>query len=148
MFWLVFLAIGLAWIAGFSPYNLAAAGGGRLQSVVQFLLPWNMGLILWHQPSLLGMLVGLPFWIVYLGGLRMSGNHHRAHWLYFSGQLVVALLLLGLHHLAAATIVIVLLLVQTIIYRTYQRPQHFLPHVQRYMVFEIVVVALTIGWAA
>ena len=147
VFWLVFLAIGLSWVAGFRPYNLAATGGGRLQSVVEFLLPWSMGLILWQQPSLLGVLVGIPFWVVYLGGLRMLGDHHRADWLYFGGQLVVVLLLLGFHHLTAAAIVLVLLLVQSIVYHSFQQPQLFLSHVQRYMVFEIVVAALTIGWA-
>jgi hypothetical protein len=146
IFWLVFLAIGLTWIAGLSPYNLAAAGGGRLQSVVQFLLPWSMGLILWQQPSLVGALIGLAFWSVYLGGLRMLGNHSRAYWLYFGGQLVVALLLLGLQHLAAAAIVTVLLMVQLIIFKAYHWPPNFLPRVQRYIVFEIAVVALAVGW--
>lgn len=147
IFWLVFLAIGLTWIAGFSPYNLAAAGGGRLQSVVQFLLPWSMGLVLWQQPSLTGMLIGIAFWSVYLGGLRMVGNHHRAYWLYFGGQLVATLLLLGLHHLAAAAIVTVLLLVQLIVFKAYHRSPGFLPLVQRYIVFEIAVVALAVGRA-
>ena len=147
IFWLVFLAIGLTWIAALSPYNLAAPGGGRLQSVVQFLLPWNMGLILWQQPSLVGMLIGIAYWIVYLGGLRMLGNHYRSCWLFFGGQLVIALLLLGLHHLVAAAVVTVLLLAQMIVYKAYHCPLDFLSRVQRYIVFEIVVVALAVGWA-
>jgi hypothetical protein len=144
---LVLVAVILIVIAGLTASDLATAGGGRLQSLIQFLLPWLMGAILMAVPNLLVLLPALCFWAVYLGALRLAGQHKRAEWLYFGGQFAAALLLLGAGLLPGATLLATLLLAQMLLKTKFPLPDEFLPRVQLYLVIGVVVAGLSVGGA-
>jgi len=145
LFGLVVLAVVLTVIAGLTVSDLAATGGGRLQSLVQFLLPWLMGVILTTTPNLVVLLLALCFWIVYLGALRMSGQHHRAEWLYFGGQLAATLLLVGIGLMPGTILLGVLLLAQLLLKTKFPLPADFLPKVQLYLIAAVIVAGLSVG---
>lgn len=143
LFQLVLLALGLSVLAGQIPSELSASYGGRLQSVVQGLLPWIMGIVLWSNLTVLGLLLALCYWISYLGGLRMLGQHQRAEWLFWLGQVTAMVLLLALRQLPGAALLGVLLAAQYLIHTKFNSPPDFLPKVQPYL----VVSSLAAGWS-
>lgn len=145
IFWLVVLAAGLTILAGLTPPNLASSGGGRLQSVVQFLLPWLIGVFTGPAATLVALLVGGCYWGVYLGGLRMLGGHRRAEMLFFWGQTAVILVLLALQLLPGAAILGVLLLAQLLVKSKFGDAAKFLPTVQLYLVLSVLIAGLSLG---
>lgn len=145
IFWLVALAVGLIFWAGLTPPELSATGGGRLASVVQFLLPWLMGALLWANLPLLSVILALCFWVVYLGALRMLGRHHRAQILFFGGQLAAVFLLLALRLLPGAAILSLLLAAQGLVKTNYNRPDPLLQKVQPFLVFGLLVAGISLG---
>lgn len=145
VFWLVVLAVGLILLAGLRPSNLASRGGGRLQSLVQFLLPWLMGAFIWPPAGTAVLLAGGCYWTVYLGGLRMLGGHHRAELLFFLGQTAVIFILLALQLLPGAAILSVLLLAQWLTKTQYSHAAEFLPKVQLYLVAGLLAAGLSLG---
>ncbi len=145
LFWLVVLTISLTILAGLSSSDLSKSGGGRLQSIVQFLLPWSIGAFIWPPVTFLPLVLGLCYWLVYLGGLRMLGSHRRAETLFFLGQVAVILLLLAFRLLPGATILSVLLFTQLLIKIKFSQPADFLRKVQVYLVLGLVVAGLSVG---
>ncbi|MFC1976444.1 hypothetical protein ACFLXQ_08595 [Chloroflexota bacterium] len=146
IFWLTLLAIVLIILAGQISSELTAPYGGRLQSAVQLLLPWSMGLVLWSPfLPLLGLALAVCYWATYLGGLRMLGHHHRAGILFFLGQGAAIILLLGLRQLPGAAILSVLLIAQWIIKLKFNPPADFLQKVQPYLVVAVLVAGLSMG---
>ena len=145
IFWLVVLAVGLTVLTGPTTSNLSTGGGGRIQSVVQFLLPWLMGVLLAPNPSLVSVAAAICYWVVYLGGLRMLGGHRRAEWLFFGGQLALVVLLLALHLLPGAAILIVFLAAQLFIRTTFKQPADLLRKVQPFLVIGLIVAAVLLG---
>jgi hypothetical protein len=146
IFWLTLLTIALIILAGQISNELTAPYGGRLQSVVQFLLPWSMGLVLWSPfLSRLGLVLAVCYWITYLGGLRMLGHHHRAGILFFLGQGTAIILLLGLRQLPGAAILSVLLITQWIIKLKFNPPADFFQKIQPFLVVAVLVAGLSMG---
>jgi hypothetical protein len=145
VFWLTLLTITLMILAGQSSPELTTPQGGRLQSLVQFLLPWSMGAVLWSPLSLLGLLLAICYWITYLGGLRMLGNHHRAEILFFLGQIAGIALLLGLRLLPGAAILSILLVTQRIIKVKFNHSSEFLQKAQLYLVIGVVAAGFALG---
>ena len=148
VFWLVVLAIGLTMLAGLINSDLAAVGGGRLQSVVQFLLPWLIGVFIWPRATLFALLVGGCYWGVYLGGLRMLGGYRRAEILFFGGQVTVLLVLLAVQLLPGAVILSVLLLAQLLVKTKFAGAADFLPRVQAYLDISVLIAGLSLGMLA
>jgi hypothetical protein len=143
MFWLTLLTIALIIVAGQLSRELSSPQGGRLQSVVQLLLPWCMGIVLWSSLWPLGLALAVCYWATYLGGLRMLGRHHRADILFFAGQAAAIVLLLGLQALPGAAIVSVLLVAQWLLKFKFNRSADFLQKAQPFLVVSAVVA----GWA-
>jgi hypothetical protein len=145
IFWLTLLALLLIVLAGQISAKLSAPHGGRLQSLVQFLLPWAMGILLWSNLSPIGLALAVCYWITYLGGLRMLGRHHRSDSLFFLGQIVAIVMLLALRSLPGAAILSVLLLAQWIVRIQFNRPSDFLQKVQPFLIVAVVVAGLSLG---
>jgi hypothetical protein len=145
VFWLTLLAITLMILAGQSSPELTTPHGGRLQSLVQFLLPWSMGAVLWSPLSLISLLLAICYWVTYLGGLRMLGNHHRADVLFFSGQIAAIALLLGLRLLPGVAILSVLLVTQRIIKAKFNLSSEFLQKTQTYLVIVVITAGFSLG---
>lgn len=145
IFWLTLLALGLIAVAGLAPADLSAPEGGRLQSVVQLLLPWVMGASLWSALTPPSLVLVVCYWVVYLGGLRMRGGHHRAEILFFFGQAAAIILLLAQRHLPGAAILTVLLVTQQIIKTKFNQPAEFLPKLQPYLVVSLLVAGWSLG---
>lgn len=145
IFWLTLLAIGLIFIAGFNGADLSSAGGGRLQSVVQHLLPWCIGAVLGANLTFFAIVVALCYWAVFLGGLRMLGGHQRAKVLFFSGQLAATLVLLGVGVLPGAVVLAVLVVAQLLLKERFPQPETFLQKVQPYLIISVLVAGGSIG---
>ncbi len=145
IFGLTLLAIGLTLLAGQSPPDLAAAEGGRLQSVGQLLLPWLMGLFLGATLTLPGLALAVCYWGTYLGGLRMLGHHHRAQILFFLGQIGAMLLLLALRLLPGAVILSAMFVSQQLIKTKFSHPADFLQKAQLYLVIGLLAAGLSLG---
>ena len=145
IFWLVVLAASLTILAGLTPSNLRGSGGGWLQSVVQFLLPWVMGAALWANLSLPGLALGAAYWLVYLGGLRMLGDHRRAEWLFYLGQVAAIILLLALHLLPGAVVLSTLLVAQLLVRTKYTSAAIMLQKSQLYLVIGLLVAGVSLG---
>lgn len=143
LFWLTLLAIALIIVAGQLSRQLSGPQGGRLQSLVQWLLPWCMGIVLWSSLRPLELALAACYWAAYLGGLRMLGRHHRADILFFAGQGAAVILLLGVARLPGAALVGVLLLAQWPLKRKFNTPADFLQKVQPFL----VASAVAAGWA-
>jgi hypothetical protein len=146
VFWLVVLTVGLTVLAGLALPDHDFVDGSRLRSIVQFLLPWLMGAVLWSDISLLALVLGLAYWTVYLGSLRMLGNQHRAEWLFYPGQFAVSLLLLALHLLPGAVVLGILLLAQLLVRTNYgDDAAVLLRKSQAYVVIGLLVAGLSVG---
>jgi hypothetical protein len=145
LFWLTLLALGLTILAGPTQSDLTASEGGRLQSVVQLLLPWVMGAVLWSTLTPLSLVLAVCYWVTYLGGLRMIGSHHRAEVLFFLGQIAAITLLLALRLLPGAAILGTLFAVQQIIKTKFNQPAHFMPKAQPYLVLSLLIAGWSLG---
>ena len=145
VFWLVVLTIGLTLLAGQRPPDLSLMGGGRLQSIVQFLVPWLIGALVWPALSLFSLIMAICYWVVYLGGLRMLGRHNRAEYLFFLGQIGVIFLLLALRLLPGAAILGVLVAAQLLIRARFSHPPDLLQKTQPYLLFGLLVAGLSLG---
>jgi hypothetical protein len=148
LFWLTLLAIGLIILAGTVQADLSAADGGRLQSIVQLLLPWVMGTLLWLTLTPVSLILAICYWVTYLGGLRMLGAHRRAEILFFAGQIAAIVLLLALRFLPGAAILAILFITQWVIKTKFHQPGDFLPRVQPYLVFSLLVAGWSLGQVA
>lgn len=145
IFWLTVLTISLTLLAEFNTPELPASSGGRLQAIVQLLLPWFMGISLWASPTLFSLALAVCYWVSYLGGLRMLGQHHRAEILFFSGQVAAILLLLGLHLLPGAVTVGLLFIAQLLLKTSFSQPNDFLKKAQPYLILSVLVAGLSLG---
>lgn len=143
LFWLTLLAV-LMTLPGIP--DLSASAGGRWQSMAQFLLPWTMGAMLWSQLSPLSLVIGICYWVAYLGGLRMLGRHRRAEILFFGGQGAALIGLLALRLLPGAALLSVLWLTQLLLYTKHNRPADFLPRAQPYLVAALLAAGVSLGW--
>jgi hypothetical protein len=145
IFGLTLLAIALTLFAGQTPPDLTTPGGGRRQSVVQFLLPWLMGSWLWSTPALSGLGLALCFWAIYLGGLRLQGDHAHAEILFFLGQAGAIGLLLALRLLPGAAMLSVLLIAQRLILLKFNEAAEFLARAQPYLVVGVIAAGIALG---
>lgn len=145
IFWLVVLALAFTLLAGVIQPGLETAGGGRLASVVQFLLPWGMGTLLFPNASRLALILGICYWCVYLGGLRQLGRHRRASWLFILGQAAAIGVLLALRLLPGAAIAGVLLAAQLLLRTGSPTPAQMLARVQPYLVLSLLAAAVSLG---
>jgi hypothetical protein len=145
IFWLTLLALALTAVAGPAQADLSSAEGGRLQSVVQLLLPWVMGASLWSSLTPLSLVLAVCYWVVYLGGLRMLGGHHRAEILFILGQTAAIILFLALRQLPGAAVLTVLLVTQQIIKTKFNQPAEFLLKLQPYLVVSLLVAGWSLG---
>lgn len=130
------LAIALGWAAvGFAGASLLLAGRlgqqepaghspGRIfqASVATFLLPYAAGLAVFGAGAKAPALVGVCYWLVYLGILRLSVGHKWAEPLVIFGQATAAILMLALLKPVAAVIV-ALSTVFTLLLRLQIRPE-------------------------
>ncbi|HMR65136.1 MAG TPA: hypothetical protein PKE64_14105 [Anaerolineae bacterium] len=145
--WLVgltLLAVGLMLKAGAAPPDLTGSSGGRWQALVQGLLPWLMGLILGGGPTLLTGAIAICYSLVYLGLLRTLGEHPRATWLFWGGQLAAGLLLLGLRLLPVAVVLAGLLIGQRLLKNHF--PAAWLSKVQPYLLSGLLLTAWAVGY--
>ena len=145
IFWLTLMALGLIMLAGLGRADLTTASGGRLQSIVQLLLPWAIGASLWSALTPLSLLLSLAFWVTYLGGLRMLGNHHQADILFWLGQITVIALLLALRLLPGAAVVAAMFVAQRLVKTKFTQPETFLPKVQPYLIVSLLVAGFFLG---
>jgi hypothetical protein len=145
IFWLTLLAIILVLLAGRRPADLVATGGGRLQTVGQWLIPWLMGSLLWPALTPLSLALAICYSAIYLGGLRLGGHDRYADKLFFGGQAVALLLLLSQRLLPGAAVVTVLLFAQGLIRRWRPTPEDFLPGIQPYLVISALAAGLSAG---
>ena len=145
IFGLTCLALGLTILAGQDSSDLSTANGGRLQSVVQLLLPWAMGATLWSTLTPLSLIVAICYWVTYLGGLRMLGGHRRANLLFWLGQAVAIFILLALQLLAGAALISVFYVSQAILRTKFTHPPDFLQKTQPYLVLSILTAGLALG---
>ncbi|NJN93890.1 MAG: hypothetical protein HC875_07260 [Anaerolineales bacterium] len=148
LWWLTLLALGLIILAGQTQPDLAAPEGGRLQSIVQLLLPWVMGVIIWSKLGPLTLALGVCYWVTYLGGLRMAGRHHRAEILFFLGQIAAIMLLLALRWLPGAALVGALLVGQFVVKTKFSQPADFLAKAQPHLILSLLVAGWSLGQAA
>lgn len=146
VFWLTVLALSFLMLAALRAVPLSARSGGRLQSLVQFLLPFGMGLALFPVSSPLPLLLGFCYWVVYLGGLRLLGQHGRAHWLLLMGQAAALLLLLALRLPVGATIVAAMLLAQLLAKNALSRVDVFVSRAQPFLLVSLLAASLSVGW--
>jgi hypothetical protein len=146
LFWLALLAIFLTLLAGQGAPDLFSPEGGRLQSVVQWLLPWFMGVLLWSDPSPAGLALAVCYWAIYLGGLRMLGQHRRAEILFFAGQLAAILILVALRLLPGAALSSSSLAAQYLLRTRYGHSEGFLEKAQPYLVIGLLVATLSLAW--
>jgi hypothetical protein len=146
--WLTLLALSLIILAGQTQPDLAAPDGGRLQSIVQLLLPWVMGVVVWSNLGPLNLALGICYWVTYLGGLRIAGQHKRAEILFFLGQIAAVLLLLALRWLPGAAMVGALLVGQLVIKTKFSQPADFLAKAQPYLILSLLVAGWSLGQAA
>lgn len=146
VFGLTVLALLLTWVAGYGASEQHhAPGGGRWQTLVQFLLPWLMGSALQPALSWPGLFLALCYGSIYLGGLRMLGRHRHADKLLFLGQIAAMLLLLGLRLLPGAALVAVFLIAQWLLRSNVDQPGSFLSRVQLYLVLGLLVAGFSVG---
>ena len=145
IFWLTLLAVGLTLWAGQRPLNLTAPGGGRVEALLQFLLPWLMGSLLGAALTPPGLALAICYSATYLGGLRILGQHRQADRLFFLGQLAAMLLLLAMRVLPGAAVLSVLLVSQWLFKSKFSRPADFLQKVQFYLVLVLLVAGLSAG---
>jgi hypothetical protein len=145
IFWLTLLSICLTVLVGQQPPELSTPGGGRWQAIVQFLLPWLMGCLLWSTLTPLCLALAICYWSVYLGGLRMLGHHRHADKLFFLAQFTIILLLLAWRLLPGAVLLSMLLLSQWLIKTKINSPSDFLPKIQPYLVIGLLAVGLSVG---
>ena len=145
IFWLVVVAIGLTLVAGHYPTTLASSHGGRLPTLVQLLLPWLMGAALWSPLTLFPCILAVCYGAVYLGGLRLLGNHHRAEWLFFGGQIAAIVLLLGLRVLPGAAVLSLSLLATLLLKTHFDQPAHWLTKAQPYLVIAMLTAGISLG---
>jgi len=143
--WLTLLALGLIILAGQTQPDLAAPDGGRLQSIAQLLLPWVMGVVAWSTLGPLDLALGICYWVTYLGGLRMAGQHRRAELLFFLGQIAAVLLLLALRWLPGAALVGALLVGQLVVKTKFSQPTDFLAQAQPYLILSLLVAGWSLG---
>jgi hypothetical protein len=143
IFWLTALATVLILFVAFKPVALTDTGGGRLQTVVQLFLPWLMGILLWSNLTPFSLALAVCYGVVYLGGLRMLGQHRRAEWLFFGGQVAVVLLLLGVRLLPGAAVGAALLVAQRLLKAQSNQADAFLEKAQPFLIIE----ALAAGWS-
>jgi hypothetical protein len=145
IFWLTLLAVVLVLLAGVTAPELDSAQGGRLQSVVQLILPWGMGAVLYADLTLLSLALAVCYWVVYWGGLRMLGQHRRADLLFFGGQGTALLALLALRLLPGAAIVGVCLAAQLLIRQHFSPAPALLHRAQPYLVVSVLAAGLSLG---
>jgi len=145
IFWLTLLAIILILLAGRHRPDLTTAGGGRVQAVGQWLIPWLMGSVLWSSLSPLSLALAICYGAVYLGGLRLEGHHHHADKLFYIGQLAALMLLLSQRLLPGAAVLSVMLLAQWLIQTRFRGTDGFLSKVQPYLVVSALVAGLSAG---
>ncbi|MCB9098551.1 MAG: hypothetical protein H6632_03340 [Anaerolineales bacterium] len=145
IFWLVGGSISLTLLAGQRPHRLTTKSGGRIPSIVQLLLPWLMGATLWSSLSLFAVGLALCFWISYLGGLRILGDHPRAEWLFFGGQLAVLTLLLGLRVLPGAAVIAVSLASIAMLKNSFDTPAVWLDQAQPYLILSMLTAGVAVG---
>jgi hypothetical protein len=101
--------------------------------------------MLWSHLTVLGLLLALCYWISYLGGLRMLGQHQRAEWLFWLGQVTAMLLLLTLRQLPGGALLGIMLAVQHLIRTKFHAPSDFLPKVQPYVVASVLIAGWSLG---
>jgi hypothetical protein len=145
VFWVVVLVIGLIVLAGLVSPDLSTVWGGRLQSIVQFLLPWLMGVLIWTPLSPLHSILAVCYVVTYLGGLQMLGEHSRAEILFFLGQVTAILLLLGLRLLPGAALLSVLLATQLLLKTKFSHPRDFLQKAQPYLILSLLAAGFSLG---
>ncbi|GAB4449538.1 MAG: hypothetical protein Kow0031_31980 [Anaerolineae bacterium] len=145
VFWLTLLALALLALAALRPAPLSAPGGGRLQSLVQFLLPFGTGLAMFPSPSPLPLVLGFCYWVVYLGALRMLGRHARAHWLLLGGQVAALLLLLTLNRPIGGAVVAAMLLGQLLAKTASLQPDAFVGRVRLFLLASLLAASLSLG---
>jgi hypothetical protein len=145
VFWLALLTIALTLLAGFASSDLTTSYGGRLQTVGQFFLPWAMGMVLFGPPLWAALLPALLYGAVFLGGLRMLGQHRRAEWLFFGGQFAALMVLAGGQHLPGAALVGVLLAAQGLLKSTITAPEQALAAMQPCLLGGMLAVAISLG---
>lgn len=145
IFWLVVFAVSLTLLAGIKSPDLSLIGGGRLQSIVQFLIPWLMGAFLGSFLSPFSLILGGCYGVVYLGSLRMIGGHHRAEYLFYLGQIGAIFLLLALRLLPGAAVLSVLFAGQLLVRTRFPHPPDFLPRIRLYLLFGLLVAGLSLG---
>ena len=145
VFWLTILTLGLSFLAGQTSIMLAGPQGGRLQSLAQFLLPWAIGVTAWATLSPLRLALAVCWWIVYLGGLRMAGQHHQAGLLFWLGQATAIILLLELRLLPGAAVVGVLFIAQWLLKLKFNSSPGFLQKMQPYLVAAVLVAGWGLG---
>ena len=145
IFWLVGGSISLTLLAGQRPHRLTTKSGGRIPSIVQLLLPWLMGAAVWSSLSLFAVGLALCFWISYLGGLRILGDHPRAEWLFFGGQLAVLTLLLGLRVLPGAAVIAVSLASIAMLKNSFDTPAIWLDKAEPYLILSMLTAGVAVG---
>lgn len=142
---LTVLALIFIVMASFRPPDLSALSGGRLQSLVQLLIPWAIGAWWASQLTLVSLLFAVCFWVTYLGGLRMLGQHRRAEMLFFLGQIAAIVLLLTLRVVPGAALLSILVMAQLLLYRRLSTPDAFLTAVQWHLVAGIVIAGASVA---
>jgi hypothetical protein len=145
LFWLTLLALALIILAGLTQTDLSAVEGGRLQSMVQLLLPWVMGAMLRSTLTPLSLVLAVCYWVTYLGGLRMLGGHHRADILFWLGQIAAIVLLLALRQLPGAAALTVLFITQHLIKTKFNQSSVFLPKAQPFLVLSLLIAGGSLG---
>lgn len=142
IFWLTLLALLMVALAAVDEPDLSSPGGGRLQVLAQFFIPWLMGIFLGSQLNDLLLALALCYAVVYLGGLRMVGGHHRAEILFFLGQLTALFLLLALRLLPGAAVVSLCLAAQGLFRLSSPQPDRLLQQAQPYLMLSLAAAAL------
>jgi hypothetical protein len=104
-----------------------------------------MGMVLFGPPVWLALLPGFLYSVVYLGGLRMLGQHRRAEWLFFGGQLAALLARAGGHHLPGAALLGVLLAAQGLLKTTIDSPEQALAAMQPWLLGGLLAMAISLG---
>jgi hypothetical protein len=116
-----------------------------LQVLAQFFIPWLMGIFLGSRLNGLLLALALCYAVVYLGGLRMVGGHHRAEILFFLGQLAALFLLLALRLLPGAAVVSLCLAAQGLFRLSCDQPDRLVQLAQPYLLLSLAAVALAFG---
>ena len=103
------------------------------QSIAMFLLPYLVALQLINGLHLKAIILGLAYWIIYLGLLQLMAHQPKGNTLVITAQAVIAIFLFSLTQAIAGAVVIIIMLFTLLL--QIQNKQQTPPNWQKYTMY-------------